>query len=331
VVDRAASLGLYVALVPIWSNSYVKDTGSAIDEAGAFRYGKYLGGRYRTKPVLWILGGDYFADGVENIWRSMAAGISEGDGGAHLKTYHPKSPRSSAQWFHADRWLDFNMLQTGHTIWNRNYDLVAEDWNRTPVKPVVDGEGGYEGIADGFVEGGKIEAADVRRIAYCAFFAGAAGYGYGAQGIWQYPGGGDSRHGPAPSFRDALELPAGGQLRYLRTLLESRPMFTRIPDQWLIANDYKGTVDRIQACRASDGRYAYVYTATGSKLHVRLVDRLYQKVSGKMVRAAWFNPRTGGTTEIGTLDKKDFMEFTPPSSGRGNDWVLVLDGVIKRP
>jgi hypothetical protein len=108
-------------------------------------------------------------------------------------------------------------------------------------------------------------------------------------------------------------------------------MLARIPDQWLIANDYMGTVDRIQACRAADGSYAYVYTASGSKLHIRMVDRFYQKVSGKTVRASWFDPRTGALTAIGTLEKKDFMDFTPPSSGRGNDWVLVLDDAAKRP
>ena len=323
VVDRAASLGLYVALVPIWSNSYVKETGSAIDKPAAFSYGKYLGARYREKPVIWILGGDYFADGVEEIWRSMAAGVTEGDGGAHLKTYHPKSPRSSAQWFHNDAWLDFNMLQTGHTIWNRNYDLVAEDWNRKPVKPVVDGEGGYEGIADGFVPGGKIEAPDVRRIAYCALFAGAAGYAYGGHGVWGYtssnanrPGAVDSRHGPTPPFKDALQLPAASQMQHLRALLESRPMLARIPDQWLLANDYMGTVDRIQACRASDGSYAFIYTASGAKLHIRMVDRFYQKVSGKMVRASWFNPRTGECTPAQGTGR-----FIAPEE---QDWVLSI-------
>jgi len=81
-----------------------------LDKTSAFGYGKFLGSRYRDKPIVWILGGDWFADGVEDIWRSLAAGLAAGDGGTHLKTYHPKSPRSSSQWFHNDAWLDFNML-----------------------------------------------------------------------------------------------------------------------------------------------------------------------------------------------------------------------------
>jgi len=111
VVDKAESLGLYIGMVPIWSKEYVQqdrslldkpsygptirsairpDKPSVLDKTSAFGYGKFLGSRYRDKPIVWILGGDWFADGVEDIWRSLAAGLAAGDGGTHLKTYHPK-------------------------------------------------------------------------------------------------------------------------------------------------------------------------------------------------------------------------------------------------
>ena len=341
VVRKAESLGLYVALAPMWSNGYVRPELNVLNDATAFSYGKYLGTRYRDTSVIWILGGDFFATGFEDIWRRMAAGLTEGDGGVHLKTYHPKSPRSSAQWFHAEKWLDFNMLQTGHTTLNRNYDLVAEDWARVPVKPVVDGEGGYEGIADGLAPGLTIAAHDVRRIAYSAIFAGAAGYTYGGHGVWGYrsnpataapppqPAGAPNRHGPAPPWKEALQLPAGRQMQYLRALMESRPMLVRIPDQWLIANDPLGTTERIEACRGSDGSYAFIYTATGRKLKIRLIDGPYPKLSGKTIRGWWYDPRLGTSTAIGEFEKTGFKDFTPPSSGPGNDWVLVLDDASK--
>jgi hypothetical protein len=336
VVRKAGSLGLYVALVPLWSNAYEKPERHVLNPDTAFGYGKFLGTRYRDAALIWILGGDWFATGFEDIWRQMAAGIAAGDGGVHLKTYHPKSPRSSAQWFHQEAWLDFNMLQTGHTTLNRNYDLVAEDWARAPVKPVVDGEGGYEGIADAFVPGSRIAARDVRRIAYCAIFAGAAGYTYGAHGVWGYHGAGGggrgdaSRHGPAPPFHEALQLPAGTEMQYLRTLVESRPMLARIPDQWLIANDYLGTTDRIEACRASDGSYAFIYTASGRNLKIRMIDGPYDKLSGKVVTAYWYDPRRGTAVHVGDFEKTAFRDFTPPSSGPDNDWVLVLDDAAKK-
>jgi hypothetical protein len=350
VVEKAESMGLYVALVPMWSNGYVRPELNVLNNTTAFSYGKYLGTRYKNTSVIWILGGDFFATGFEDIWRRMAAGITEGDGGIHLKTYHPKSPRSSAMWFHAEKWLDFNMLQTGHTTLNRNYDLVAEDWARVPAKPVVDGEGGYEGIADGLVPGNTIAAHDVRRIAYSAVFAGAAGYTYGGHGVWGYrtPGAAGApvpppppaakkqgasdnpnRHGTTPPWKEALQLPAGSQMQYLRALMESRPMLARIPDQWLIANDPLGTTERMQACRASDGSYALIYTATGRKLKIRLIDGPYPKLSGKTIRGYWYDPRQGTSTAIPEFEKTGFHDFTPPSSGPGNDWVLVLDDASK--
>jgi hypothetical protein len=356
VVDKAASLGLYVAMVPIWSKEYVTREKSVLTKTSAFSYGKFLGLRYRDKPVIWILGGDWFADGVEDIWRAMAAGIAEGDGGNHLKTYHPKSPRSSSQWFHQDAWLDFNMIQSGHSVLNRGYELVAADWSLTPVKPVVEGESGYENIADSFGTGGyenipgglvpqkRIDANDVRRFAYCALFAGAAGYAYGCNEIFGIRGsrgtGGRARTGEAAMpWKEALQRPGALQMGHLRTLIESRPMLNRIPDQWLVLNDPLGTAERIEACRASDGSYAFIYTATGQKLVIRVVDRIYDKLSGKAVRAWWFDPRNGTSRRIGEFSKTPtaketpwsgtFLSFTPPSSGPGNDWVLVLDDAAR--
>ena len=373
VVDKAESLGLYIGMVPIWSKEYVQQDRSlldipaygpsirsairaqgpsVVDKAGAYAYGRFLGSRYRDKPIIWILGGDWFPTGVEDTWRAMAAGLAAGDGGAHLKSYHPKSPRSSSQFFHNDDWLDFNMLQSGHTSLNRNYDLIAADYDRIPVKPVIDGEGGYEGY-------NRIEAYLVRRIAYCGVFAGGAGYTYGANGVfgatsksWRNPAGraakadatgrrgaGDGSPGvqdgevpsraPALPWKQALQLPAASQMQYLRDLIESRPMLLRIPDQWLLVNDPMGTSDRIQACRASDGSYAFIYTATGAKLDVRLVDRIYEKLSGTSIKAYWYDPRLGTSTNIGEFPKTESRQFTPPSSGRGNDWVLVLDDAAR--
>ena len=244
------------------------------------------------------------------------------------------------------------MLQSGHTSLNRNYDLIAADYDRTPVKPVIDGEGGYEGY-------NRIEAYLVRRIAYCGVFAGGAGYTYGANGVfgatsrsWRNPNGRAAKAGdagrrastdassgvqdgevqsrtPALPWKQALQLPAASQMQHLRDLIESRPMLLRIPDQWLLVNDPMGTSDRIQACRASDGSYAFIYTATGAKLEVRLVDRIYEKLSGDSVKAYWYDPRLGTSAFVGEFPKTESRTFTPPSSGRGNDWVLVLDDAAR--
>ena len=141
------------------------------------------------------------------------------------------------------------------------------------------------------------------------------------------------------AWKAALERPGAVQMGHLRTLIESRPMLSRVPDQWLVLNDPGGTAERIEACRAADGSYAFIYTATGRKLVIRLVDRIYDKISGKTVRAWWFDPRNGTSRRIGEFPKTPtaketpwsgtFLSFTPPSSGPGNDWVLVLDDAAR--
>ena len=49
------------------------------------------------------------------------------------------------------------------------------------------------------------------------------------------------------------------------------------------------------------------------------------KISGEKVKAYWYNPRTGKSQFIGEFDNKGTIDFTCPTSGRGNDWILVLD------
>jgi hypothetical protein len=353
-VRQANARGMYVAMVAIWGKTYVNEKHSVFDRASAYAYGRFLGSRYRDQRVIFVLGGDWYPEGTEEIWQSMADGLNAGGGPGHLKTFHPTGIQSSSRWYQNDAWLDFNLVQSRHIILNRSYELIAQDWERTPPKPVVDGESTYEGISDDLVTYRPgvplIQAQDVRRVAYCAVFAGAAGCAYGSQGVWNYtspapgaPAAGRSAYGlPAVPFREGLARPAGSQLRYLRALIESRPMLTRIPDEWLVVGDPLSTTERIQATRASDGAYLFVYTSTGRPVRVRLRDKIYDILSGRSYRAWWYDPRHGSATLIGEFPRTEAgdresdvhrgdisREFTPPSRGPGQDWVLVLDDAAR--
>jgi hypothetical protein len=68
--------------------------------------------------------------------------------------------------------------------------------------------------------------------------------------------------------------------------------------------------------------YALIYTPTGQPFRVHL-DRL----TGREVKAWWFDPRTGQITSTGHFANDGSREFVPPGSpGVGRDWVLVLEG-----
>jgi hypothetical protein len=319
-VSRAESLGLYVGLLPTWGN-FVR-WGPLNTEAGARAWGEFLGRRYRHKPIVWILGGDDLAGGFEHLWRAMAEGLAVGDSGNHLITYHPPGGNSSSKWFHAQSWMDFNMFQTGHYFDSPySYNLPTADYALTPVKPTLDGEPGYENIPS-FDNRGRLNDWEVRKFAYWSLFAGAFGHTYGAGDVWQFY---SSRYPPEfganTEWRTALEFPGARQMRHVRTLLESRPFLTRVPEQGLIASAVGTGAERKQATRGSDGSYAFVYLPSGGSVTVAL-----SRLSGSTLNAYWYDPRSGAASSAGSFaNTAGTRAFNAPGGGAGQDWVLVID------
>jgi len=329
-VARAEGKGLFAGILPTWGDKVgpkAWGTGPEVITAGNARaYGRFLGERYRDRPnVIWILGGDRPAEGYLPVWREMAAGLAEGDQGRHLRTFHPAGGRSSSEWLHAEPWLDFNMLQSGHGRRNiGNHAMIAADYARLPVKPCIDAEPRYEDHPiGGKIENGYFDDFDVRQAAYWALFAGACGHTYGCHDIWQMyaPGRKPVTFARTP-WREALDLPGAGDMGHARRLIESRPFLSRVPDQELIAEGQSDGERHLQATRG-DG-YAFVYAPTGGPFSVRL-----DALGAAAVRAWWFDPREGSARQVGEIPASGVRAFEPPSRGRGNDWVLVLDDAAR--
>jgi hypothetical protein len=331
VVEMADGLGLVVGMLPTWGDKWNKKWGQGPEiftPENAAIYGEFLGRRYRDKPIIWILGGDrpVETDQHRAIIRAMAAGIKKGDEGRHLITFHPTGGRTSATDFHNDDWLAFNMMQTGHAYNNANYNKVAADYALKPTKPCLDAEPGYEDHPSGFkAENGYLDDYDARKFAYWALFAGACGHTYGCHDIWQFL---SPARPPVTAARTpwtkAIDLPGAGQMKFARALVESRPILTRIPDQSLLKSDTGRGTDHVQATRGEDGSYAFIYSASGKPFTVDL-----SKLSGERIKASWYDPRTGELKGAETLKKEGTHEFKPPTEGKGNDWVLILDDEAK--
>ncbi|MDZ7608602.1 MAG: glycoside hydrolase family 140 protein [Cyclobacteriaceae bacterium] len=337
IIRKADQLGLYIGLLPTWGDKVFTDRWGAgpqiFNEENAKIYGKWIGDRYKNqKNIIWIIGGDRNPrnEGDVAIWRAMASGIVDGVGGPDkaLMTFHPQ-PNSvedggSSKWFHNDSWLDFNMFQTGHCRENNVWDRIEVVYNRKPVKPVLDGETIYEDhpVCFNATDLGISSAYDVRKHAWLAVFAGAFGHTYGCHDIWQmYAPNRTPVNGPHYPWYVAVDLPGAGQMKYLRYLIESRPMLDRVPDQSLITNG-RNANDRIQATRGKD--YIFVYSAQGQKFTLNT-----SKISGKEINACWYNPRSGEIKVIGKSAKNAQQEFIPPTTGYGQDWVLVVDDASK--
>jgi hypothetical protein len=330
IIDEANRRGLYIALLPTWGAWVVqggRNDDRILTPENAQPYGEFLGRRFAKKGVIWILGGDRTATGYEATWRALARGIAIGAAGKEdyesvLMSFHPRGAETSSTWFHNDAWLDFNMHQTGHGLaekvmpWSR----ISKDYALTPVKPVLDGEPLYEDhpLAFRAKDFGYSFDAHVRQRAYWDVFSGACGHTYGNHSVWQmYAPGRQPVNGPLLYWYEAIHRPGAAQMQYVRALIESRPYFSRVPDDSLVGDALDGA-DRIAATRG-DG-YAFLYSAQGRKFTVNL-----GKISGDTVKPYWYNPRTGTSTPLDPVDNRGAREFAPPSEGFGSDWVLVLD------
>jgi len=326
IVTEAHVRGLYLGLLPTWGDKVNFDTGAGpnlFDEASARAYGEFLGARYAGRPnVIWILGGDRNADGVEGVWREMAKGIRDGAGGSPMMTFHPVGWRCSSDWFHNDDWLTFDMCQSGHgakdvPLWN----IIEGALGTSPPKPVIDGEPTYEDHPIAWnPDNGYFRDHDARKQTWRAVLSGSPGVTYGHHSIWQmYDDGHAGVSSPDRTWREALDRPGGSQMIHLRRLFESRPMLTRIPDQGLLAGDEGQGGSHRRAARSSDGSYAIVYVPTaGTTFPVDL-----SLLSGATVRGWWYDPRTGTVSDAGEFVPSGTVSFTSP--GDGPDWVLVID------
>jgi hypothetical protein len=186
----------------------------------------------------------------------------------------------------------------------------------------MDGEPGYEG-AHPYINpaNGRLTDYDVRKYAYWALFAGAHGHTYGCLEIWQmWQYGEKPENGARIPWPTALHLDGAVQMSYIRRLLESRPFLSRVPDQSLLASEEGSGDDRVQATRGADGSYALVYISSGQPVAIHL-----DKLSAPHLNGYWYDPRDGTATTIGQFSNTSGLRFTPPSSGPGHDWVLVLD------
>jgi len=336
IIDKAAENGLYIAFLPTWGDKLFKAEWGKGPEVftpeNAKTYGKYLGNRYKErKNIIWILGGDrnprHGSKDVD-VWRKMADGVMEGAGGADkvLLSYHPQpNKEGSGEWFHNDKWLDFNMFQNGHCRDQPIYDKILASYNRTPTKPVLDGEPIYEDhpVCFSAKEFGTSSSYDVRKYAYLDLFAGAFGHTYGCHDIWQmYSPYREAVNGPRIYWQEAMELPGANQMKFVRKLMESRPILERVPDQTLVVENNLFASERIQATHGKD--YAFIYSAQGRVITVNM-----GKISGTKISASWYNPRNGVSTEAGSFDNKGQQKFTAPTAGYGQDWVLILDDESK--
>lgn len=337
ILERAGELGLRIGFLPTWGDKWQSVRGGTgpvvFNENNARVFGEWLGRRYREAPVIWILGGDRNIESAQDrrIVEAMARGLRTGDGGRNLITFHPRGPGQSSDYFHTADWLDFNLHQSSHGARDHDNGLfTAHDYALTPPKPTLDGEPRYEQIPVAFYMQGssralRFDAYDTRQAAYWSLLAGACGHTYGHNSVWQMwaPGREPVIHADTP-WREALDHPGAFQMGHVRRLFESRPFQRLVPDDGFLVDGPRTGGARVRGARAADHSFTFVYSPRGEPFTVRM-----SVVASRNVQSWWFDPRYGTSHSIYRGGNEGLQTFTPPGSGRSQDWVLVLDDATK--
>ena len=336
VIFMAQQKNLFIGLLPTWGDKVTEGWGEGpviFDSATAYKYGLWLGNRYRMRPnIIWILGGDRPTKKDKKdwtlIWRAMADGIKKSTDNKCLITYHPSGGSySTSQFIGVEPWLDVNMFQSGHggghdvPCW----ELVKRDWSLIPAKPTLDAEPNYEDHPVNpwpkwNTDNGYFRAYDVRKQLYRSVFAGACGVTYGHHAVWQFM----SAYEEAVNYPDrgwinAMDRPGSIQAGYLKKLMESRPFLSRISDSNVILDSPGVSGEHVESFRAIDSSYAMIYLPVGRTIHLNP-----DFLKNVKINAWWYNPRTGASSAVGNFET-DHSVLTTPSLGIENDWVLVLD------
>lgn len=367
ILDKAEEYGFYVLLLPVWGEIVVghnwmgEFSEKIVTEENSYEYGKWIGNRFRDrKNIIWCLGGDrqpiHLGVNYKKVWRNMAEGIAKGVLDKDLKyneksseweelliTYHPCHEAETGEcstmsyWTDDDAWISFIMIQSGHGVTPKNYELVKAEYCREKHMPVFDGEPAYEKMPTTWPANPDDFHDEwiVRKRAYWSLFAGSFGHTYGHASVWCMVSDKERDSWRKYSWFEALDHPGAWQIKILRDFLESRDLSKCIPAQEILIEQSKRSEDvideHIQACIEANGKFACVYFPSGGEETINLT-----KLKADNLQMWWFNPRDGKCySKENVISEKPIylpevlsgsaFRIATPTRGCKQDWVCIIE------
>lgn len=299
---------------------------------------RYLVARYGAYPVVWCLAGEgampyYLSQTKEEDraalrrgWTAVGRYLRAIDPYHHPVTIHPTD--AARNQVEDDGVLDLDMLQTGHG----GYDSVANTLakvraavTREPRMPVVNGEVNYEGI----LEGSRQEMQ--RLLFWLNMLSGAAGFTYGANGLWQVNRE-EEPYGPSPHgaawgdvpWSEAYRLPGSAHVGVGKRVLERYP-FWRLEGhpEWVEPHaELDQPLHPVAAGIPDTLRIIYFPRPVlpwGSPTFVKGLE------AGATYRGTLIDPRNGEEHPLGEVRGDANGDWRVPVPPKMIDWVLVLE------
>ena len=258
-------------------------------------WANWLAKRYKnSKNIIWSMY-PHAVDASMPLIEATVQGLREGDGGIHFITMHPDPSPTSSSFMNSASWLSFNTLQS----WSRdflNYEMVKTDYNKQPVRPVVNGEARYE-------EEDGTTPFQCRCAGYWSILAGGF-YSYGHRDNWKSP----------RTWRNWYNTPGARQIKIFGNIFRSISWWKLIPDQSVFVNQVKGNA----IARSADGDWILAYLTNADPVTLKM--NLF--TAAKSATAWWINPLTGKRSKIGILPTSENHTFTPAKGCE--DAVLLI-------
>lgn len=315
MMDHLADRGLVIAL-----GMGVHWTNGAIGTAALTHFAAHVAARYAAHPVVWITAQEVDVEHGSDtlpVWKAVAETIDTLDGYDRPLSAHMDSVGEPTT-FGTEPWHDWFATQGGHgTI--RTQDHYRAYWDHHPVKPFLETEANYEGIAG-------VASSATRRSAWTALQCGSFGFTNGSAGVWamkwddQTPGWDDYQSGI--SWLGGLHLPERKELRLMRDFYEGlgdwqslRPRFG--DPAWGEFEDPEHSV-----LSASDDHARVVVYFSGASTASGVLTSLDDAAA---YSARWFDPRTGDDQVIARDISAVDGRWAVPAKPDADDWVLLVE------
>lgn len=315
-IQYIANLGLVADLGLDW--------GRAIQPGSVEQYkqfARYMIARYGAYPTIWHTAGEA-ATGPIRPWIEVAKYTKEIDPYDRVNTIHNRVDNPDYGKYTEDlSWHDMTYSQSGH---GRTEVIDTAYWeglyNRTPVKPFIEGELIFENI-NGHPTKNTVESY------WKVVMAGSMGFGYSAEGLWQSTIDYDQWHQvwgekPIPWYV-ALCKEGGRRLPLMKKFMEDLSWWELAPDGKAIDwnNAPKGIPSPYQKSNLDRSVVvAYMPSCTArynGTVNVR---------PGGVYTAKWYDTRTGEYTLISDqIEVGADGKYTMPAQPDNNlDWAFVI-------
>ena len=298
----------------------------------------YFAARYGAFNVIWALAGEYQYTFRDCGWTeadidALGAAVQARNPYRRPVSIHPSGQTrwedghgvQSSRPFQASSWLDHHWLQTGQSV-DRMYNIVGraeENSALEPARPVFCSEAYYERSDD------PDGAYHSRWQAWTALLSGCAGYGYGAQGVWQFR---DPEHQEpgklvphTAEWREAIDFEGSRQAGLVAKALGGLPWHRFEPARESVLVDGrpagKPTPEDLTPPTHAEipGELHAVYLPRGN------AGRRVQVAGEESFALRWVDPRTGESRDGGALEAVDGMLPLPVRPAPVEDWVAILE------